>query len=469
MEFKKLADAPKNSIPYRQNAVLVVIFGLTFSWFMYCYNVTSSINNGGIPLSGGFKQSVELSNALLFVAAAFICWRSKISLFQKNSSHNIIFVGIVAVSALACAALLALPFSESNLRVQLLILAGFCGAVAYVVPFAGWVRIVFDFTFSRLLSITGCGLIVTGAVCNLLYLLPQVFSLFFAALLPIFSILFIYAFTEKPETLERKQLTSTSSPSPLILLALVLVGSIVFTILKDKWMPISTMNWMFFFMPCGLVIFLFAEVMQKRCISIEVSFAFCISAACCVALLALTPLFQSEFTYGFVFMVAWMLRLFAFDGSIWYGSQCHSRGLSATFGAFGAIFFFQFLCRFITPYFGDQDLALLVIALVLLAFALILFLLVHIKAMQSPLQQSSNIVSQSNSDMAAFMQKFGLTDREQDVMKLLSKGFSVKAIADKLVVSENTVKFHRTNIYRKLNVKSRQELIDLITASTHAR
>ncbi|MCM2294091.1 LuxR C-terminal-related transcriptional regulator [Allorhizobium sp. BGMRC 0089] len=48
-----------------------------------------------------------------------------------------------------------------------------------------------------------------------------------------------------------------------------------------------------------------------------------------------------------------------------------------------------------------------------------------------------------------------LTDREQDVIALLSAGFSNKEIGRKLDLSDNTIKFHLRNIFVKLNVGTR--------------
>ncbi len=50
-----------------------------------------------------------------------------------------------------------------------------------------------------------------------------------------------------------------------------------------------------------------------------------------------------------------------------------------------------------------------------------------------------------------------LTDREQDVLKLLAEGQSNTQIAYELSLSENTVKFHLRNIYAKLGVTNRTE------------
>jgi DNA-binding NarL/FixJ family response regulator len=70
-----------------------------------------------------------------------------------------------------------------------------------------------------------------------------------------------------------------------------------------------------------------------------------------------------------------------------------------------------------------------------------------------------------------------LTTREREILALVSEGTGNKQIAKKLWVTEQTVKFHLSNIYRKLQVSNRTEasriahstgLISLSTVSGHA-
>lgn len=51
-----------------------------------------------------------------------------------------------------------------------------------------------------------------------------------------------------------------------------------------------------------------------------------------------------------------------------------------------------------------------------------------------------------------------MTDREREISVLLAQGASNKAIAEDLVISESTVRFHVSNILRKLQVTSRAEV-----------
>ena len=67
-----------------------------------------------------------------------------------------------------------------------------------------------------------------------------------------------------------------------------------------------------------------------------------------------------------------------------------------------------------------------------------------------------------------------LTQRELTMLEAISRGLSTKAISRELWISEKTVKFHLTNIYRKLGVHNRAGAMryayenDLVGASEQA-
>jgi DNA-binding NarL/FixJ family response regulator len=57
---------------------------------------------------------------------------------------------------------------------------------------------------------------------------------------------------------------------------------------------------------------------------------------------------------------------------------------------------------------------------------------------------------------------FNLTDREQEILKLLVQGLLYKEIGSKLDISPNTAKKHVLNIYSKLHVNSKAQALALV-------
>jgi DNA-binding NarL/FixJ family response regulator len=52
-----------------------------------------------------------------------------------------------------------------------------------------------------------------------------------------------------------------------------------------------------------------------------------------------------------------------------------------------------------------------------------------------------------------------LTNREAEVSELVCQGLTSKQIGAKLFVTEKTIKFHLTHIYKKMRLNSRAQLI----------
>lgn len=51
------------------------------------------------------------------------------------------------------------------------------------------------------------------------------------------------------------------------------------------------------------------------------------------------------------------------------------------------------------------------------------------------------------------------SDREMDIVRYLAEGYKSREIADKLFISENTVRTHRRNLLRKFELRTSSELI----------
>jgi two-component system, NarL family, response regulator LiaR len=60
-------------------------------------------------------------------------------------------------------------------------------------------------------------------------------------------------------------------------------------------------------------------------------------------------------------------------------------------------------------------------------------------------------------DDAGVARQAGLTEREIEILRFVARGQSNKLIAKELWVTEQTVKFHLSNVYRKLSISNRTE------------
>ena len=63
---------------------------------------------------------------------------------------------------------------------------------------------------------------------------------------------------------------------------------------------------------------------------------------------------------------------------------------------------------------------------------------------------------------ALVAEEYGLTNREEEVLRMVMLGRDAPSISEELCISSNTVKTHIKRIYRKADIHSRQELADMV-------
>lgn len=88
-------------------------------------------------------------------------------------------------------------------------------------------------------------------------------------------------------------------------------------------------------------------------------------------------------------------------------------------------------------------------------------------AVDSPIFGTSSGRGRWKAQALALGQQHGLTDRELEVFLMLARGRGTQSISDELTISLYTTRAHTRNIYTKLDVHSRQQLIDKVNA--HAK
>jgi NarL family two-component system response regulator LiaR len=59
------------------------------------------------------------------------------------------------------------------------------------------------------------------------------------------------------------------------------------------------------------------------------------------------------------------------------------------------------------------------------------------------------------------LREFAITKRELEILELIAKGMSNREIAEKLFVSENTVKTHSSRLFDKLSAKRRTQAVQI--------
>lgn len=72
------------------------------------------------------------------------------------------------------------------------------------------------------------------------------------------------------------------------------------------------------------------------------------------------------------------------------------------------------------------------------------------------------VVERHEVDIDAARERFHLTRREGEIIRLIGRGLANREIAETLFISEHTVKDHVKNIMRKINAGSRNEIIALL-------
>jgi DNA-binding NarL/FixJ family response regulator len=78
-------------------------------------------------------------------------------------------------------------------------------------------------------------------------------------------------------------------------------------------------------------------------------------------------------------------------------------------------------------------------------------------------RKSGSALQHLGEDLEGVLGGYGLTAREEEILRLILRGAGNKDIGERLFISSSTVRNHISNIYRKLEVRGRLELIRRIS------
>jgi DNA-binding CsgD family transcriptional regulator len=93
----------------------------------------------------------------------------------------------------------------------------------------------------------------------------------------------------------------------------------------------------------------------------------------------------------------------------------------------------------------------------------ITFTLLALHKIYDDLQRLS-LVNKKVEPQKQHFKNYGLTEREEEIARLLVQGITYQNISEQLFISLPTVKTHASNIYKKCNVKTRHELVFILTS-----
>jgi len=101
-----------------------------------------------------------------------------------------------------------------------------------------------------------------------------------------------------------------------------------------------------------------------------------------------------------------------------------------------------------------------------IAFSPLVYLLINTAIVyNSVIYLSKKKLSSAEKEYPSFdglAAKYNITDREYEIMILVTEGATNQVIGDKLYISPNTVRNHVSNIYKKLMLSNRFELINFM-------
>ncbi|MCR4625990.1 MAG: LuxR C-terminal-related transcriptional regulator [Lachnospiraceae bacterium] len=106
----------------------------------------------------------------------------------------------------------------------------------------------------------------------------------------------------------------------------------------------------------------------------------------------------------------------------------------------------------------DELVSVIIVSVLFIPLVILFFLMV--KEQYTPSETSTEVPRELSAEerRAAFAGMYGLTRREEEIAMFLSEGRSNGEIAETLQLSENTVRFHVSNILKKTGMKDRNEV-----------
>ncbi len=420
---------------------------------------------------GSLSSSDSSLLALCWSGTLFLCFLvfsavgKRLPAFFKTGIPS----GLAAVIGSLGTALAILAFRQSEINSFALALVGIViSGVAMSCLMISWSDLFSRMEYRQVQVSTALSISLGTAVFLACTYLPYGLAQISAAAFPILSFVFLRSKEMTTPHIERVA-EAQSEKWPLIIFAVCLTClSIANSFLRGLNLSVaadtetSTGTLLFNAIPATCLVLAFAKT-PKLLSSIAI---LCISGGLGLLALSTPELGSAAVGTGFICfeILAWMVSAETVKRSGW-----SIEGIAGTIWAslyLGSIIGIL-LGQFTQHHGGLQSNLGVIVCLVIAYLAIMVFVLNYNKnflKVFEPVPEEAQPATLMTERAKALAEDLHFTEREREILLILVNGRSAKYVAQELVISDNTVKTHIKNIYRKAEVSSKDQLLDKVAS-----
>jgi DNA-binding CsgD family transcriptional regulator len=428
-----------------------IFLGLIWAWYIWIVRApTTSFSLDAQKAALFYITSLAAPAVVMLVV-------SRINLTEGNVRMYLV---IGAVAAPLCTLLLHAQTTTSAFSESMCLCAGFLGGLVYAILLAGWIRNNLVVDHSLLLITASLASLVMAAGYLLITLLEGQMAKWVPSLFPVLAAFLyprLHGLVDVKPTLP-VTLASPGKRQGFFLASLFLSGGIAKALLNSSYLASQSSAQMACIALASVACIILMGLGYGKAF-LDSIFACFIGLTCTLILLSI--IFASGIALFSVLVstCSWFLLVFSICISVYCGATHGKDGYATAFVYLAGIFAAEALIKSSAPMLKANDIAIPTVAVILLALSLVCSIMSRLSS--NPVGQREDAVQDDEARVTEIARRYLLTERETEVLALLARRYTMKAIAKNLVISENTVKFHQKNIYRKLGVSSKQEIADL--------
>lgn len=456
--------------------MLLVVLGFSFS---LSFNGPSigSLASTYLPEPSSFtvQFSFRIAQAIAFALLAIFSNR------QKPLHENLVFPVTSAIVALVCSlsASLLLLLGEASIEVSILcgVLFAAIGAASAVL-YLMWIELICYAGISKALTCFSGAYLLSGITVLLLSFLPRTIDVIISSLLPALIILiYLNSSQKKPcddEMEGIKPLPGWSFPyRPVILMAvLACANSFIGGFVGSDSKLYSSMGAI---LVTGVVLCIAlrkggrfdTQTLWKVTLPLITAAALCLILEAPSLRTVSSVLSNGAFVMFIIFISVTLCSMsyrFGINPLWLFGFVFSARTLTSSL----TVWLKDWLSPWIFTPFGES----VVLAVIVLALTILFPFSLDMKGIGGTWGLHLTTKPEADTTQEPFQdllmnsmivaRNYGLTPREEEILFYLAQDYTLARIGDQLCLATATVKTHTQHIYKKLDVHSKQELIELL-------